>query len=140
MRPELERLLVKSAFAHVDGGVVDRGMAECCLAGVWLLHDFLDESHRISQGIDTASGGFWHGIMHRREGDFSNAKYWFRRVGPHPVIELLAQRLGAWDPFVFVDECQAATRTGNNREQCLDRQQLEWEMLFDYCYQAAIGN
>ena len=67
-------------------------MAACCIAGVWLLHDFLDESHTISQGIDTPSGSFWHAIMHRREGDFSNAKYWFRRVGQHPVFDALGQR------------------------------------------------
>lgn len=136
-RPALEVLDVKSAFAHAKGGVVDRKMAECCLAGVWLLHDFLDESHQISQGIDTTSGSFWHGIMHRREGDFSNAKYWFRHVGHHPVFDLLAEREGAWDPYAFVDSCQSAVRSGQNRDRCLDLQQLEWELLFDYGYRMA---
>jgi hypothetical protein len=133
----LERLSLKTAFSHVD--VVDRPMADCCLAGVWLLHDFLDESHQISQGIDTTSGSFWHGIMHRREGDFSNAKYWFRHVGQHPVFELLAERQGKWDPFAFVDRCQAAARSGKDCDACLDMQQAEWEALFDFCYRTAIG-
>src|SRR5262249_24689657 len=83
-REALEALSVKSAFPHAT--VVDRDMAKCCLAGVWLLHDYLDESHTISQGVETTSGSFWHAIMHRREGDFSNAKYWFRHVGNHPVF------------------------------------------------------
>src|SRR5262245_24905061 len=52
----------------------DRDMARCCLAGLWLLYDFLDESHAISQEIDSSSGSYWHGIMHRREPDFTNAK------------------------------------------------------------------
>lgn len=137
VQAELERLSVKSAFAHVEGGILDRKMAECCLAGVWVLHDFLDESHQISQGIDTASGSFWHGIMHRREGDFSNSKYWFRHVGHHPVFDSLTERVGAWDPYAFVDQCQAAVRSGINRDRCLDLQQLEWELLFDYCYRMA---
>ena len=64
-------------------------MALACMAGLWLRHDFLDESHRISQDLENPSGSYWHGIMHRRELDFSNAKYWFRRVGMHRVFEPL---------------------------------------------------
>jgi hypothetical protein len=134
-------------------------MASCCVSAVWLLHDYLDESHVISQGIETPEGSFWHGIMHRREGDFSNAKYWFRRVGKHPLLDLVGQRAaemgavrgeermvkklitgGAWDPMAFVDLCQAAAGgRGNDRELCLDIQQAEWELLFDHCYRAAVA-
>ena len=161
VRTALERLTAKSAFADGARPVKDEGMANCCLAGVWLLHDFLDESHTISQGIHTTSGSFWHGIMHRREGDFSNAKYWFRQVGHHPVYEPLAQRaaeLGAehgaasasavdrlmagdtWEPLAFVDMCQAAVQGGRDRELCLAIQQAEWEKMFHFCCCAATGN
>jgi hypothetical protein len=121
--------------------IVDQEAARCCLSALWLLHDFLDESHTISQGIETASGSYWHAIMHRREGDFSNAKYWLRRVGPHPVIEQIGERTGeAHDPFSFVDACQAAVRgEGAGRQACLDIQQAEWELLFQHCYRAAVG-
>jgi hypothetical protein len=71
--------------------VRDADMAAACLAGLWLYFDFLDESHQISQGIATPSGSYWHGIMHRREPDYDNAKYWFRRVGAHPVHEPLCR-------------------------------------------------
>ena len=70
-RSALKQLSVESAFAHAR--VDDDDMAACCISGVWLLHDYLDESHKISQDIDTTSGSFWHGIMHRREGDFWNS-------------------------------------------------------------------
>jgi hypothetical protein len=155
---ELKRLSVESAFAH--SRVADHEMGECCIAGVWLLHDYLDESHTISQGIDTTSGSFWHAIMHRREGDFSNAKYWFRNVGQHPTFAALSERAhvaaslrdanaslgemrlcdGDWDPFVFVDICHAVEHGETAaRELCLDIQQAEWELLFDFCYREAIG-
>src|SRR6516162_5234245 len=68
-----ERLLAPQPVQRPDG-------AAACLAGLWLFHDFLDESHKISQDIDTVEGSYWHGILHRREPDYSNAAYWFRRV------------------------------------------------------------
>ena len=88
---------IDEAFVHAAPGrsprIADREMASCCLAGVWLLHDYLDESHNISQRIDTPEGSYWHAIMHRREGDFSNAKYWYRHVGEHPVFDAVRQRV-----------------------------------------------
>src|SRR5436853_177494 len=93
----LKNLSLETALEHARSEFgaaqpVDPDMAACCIAGVWLLHDYLDESHKISQAIDTTSGSFWHAIMHRREGDFSNAKYWFRHVGTHPVFDAIGQR------------------------------------------------
>jgi hypothetical protein len=156
-RAALGELVLESAFATAR--LVDREMAACCIAGVWLLHDFLDESHTISQGIDMPTGSFWHAILHRREGDFSNAKYWFRHVGQHPIFEKLmaraselaaehgetiaGERLTAgnkWDPFAFVDLCQIAQRGRSElRDLCLDIQQVEWELLFDFCFCSAFS-
>lgn len=132
----MRSLTTRTAFDHAK--LVDQDAANCCLAGVWLLYDRLHESHTLSQSIDTREGSFWHGIMHRREGDFGNSKYWFRRVGEHPVFEQLAEQFGDWDPYRFVDDCQAALRDGANLESCLERQQAEWEALFEWCYAMAV--
>lgn len=126
-----------------DRPIADASMAAAVVSGVWLLHDFLDESHDVSQGIDTPTGSYWHGIMHRREGDYSNAKYWFRRTGDHPVfaeVAAAATELGwaDWDPHGFVDACQQASAE-DERMLCRRVQQLEWELLFDYSYRHAVG-
>jgi hypothetical protein len=58
-------------------------------AGLLLWNDDLEASHNISQGINTPTGSFWHAIMHRREGDISNAIYWWRRTGLHPAFHAI---------------------------------------------------
>jgi hypothetical protein len=107
-----------------------------CLSGLWLLAGDLDRSHSISQNIGSAEGSFWHGIMHRREGDFGNSKYWFRKVGRHPVVDQLADLSeGVYaDPFEFVDRCSDASQNGNDTgEQCRSAQWLEWQALMAHC-------
>jgi hypothetical protein len=157
---ELRRLSPANLFAERE--VADQQMATACLAGLWLYHDFLDESHRLSQDGDDVSFRFWHGIMHRREPDYGNAKYWFRRVGNHPVYNRLldeARALGrkdpaaesdasmrrlladrSWDASAFVDLCEAAEGGRPAIENlCRWIQLCEWRLLFDYCYRKATG-
>ena len=158
-RAQLNQLTLEPAFAHTN--IRDADMARCCLAAVWLLHDELDESHQISQAIDTPTGSYWHAIMHRREGDFSNAKYWLRRVGHHEVFESLGQLIlgrmgsprsgnpsthlaaivpnGQFDPYAFTNAVQSALGAGGDAEAlCRQIQQFECELLFHHCYAAAL--
>lgn len=154
--PLLKALTVKSAFAYST--VKNPEMAQACLAGIWLYHNFLDESHRISQNISNTTGSYWHGIMHRREPDASNSAYWFRRVGTHPIfIDLHTltqekasppkcaaakqmQQMSRWDPYLFINLCEEYRDSGTDDEMLLRGVQLlEWELLFDYSYRQALG-
>ncbi|MCI0692382.1 hypothetical protein L0337_10320 [candidate division KSB1 bacterium] len=157
MRPALAALTIEKAFA--SNQIVDTDMARACLAGIWLYHDFLEESHQISQSIATTTGSYWHGIMHRREPDFSNSKYWFHRVGEHPIFASLHQvaaelatantvdkstaflhQQKKWDPFAFIDLCEACVERHSPAETLCRQIQLgEWKLLFDYCHQQAVG-
>jgi hypothetical protein len=40
-----------------------------------------EAAHAIAQGIDDKSGAWVHAYLHRKEGDGSNAAYWYRRAG-----------------------------------------------------------
>ena len=114
-----------------------------------LWNDDLDASHTLSQGLPDPFGCWLHGTMHRREGDFSNSKYWFRKVGTHagfaplsrraatvlaqasgqpsPALAALAER---WDPFAFVDLCAAATGENGATAALLESlQAAELELL-----------
>jgi hypothetical protein len=142
-------LLAALCPEDVSPVVRDREAALGCLSGLWLYHDFLDESHTISQDLPGWVGSYWHGIMHRREPDPDNAKYWFRRVPANPVYDLLTADAaglglamkGTWDPFAFVDRCERERGTGSEAELLCRRVQLrEMQLLFDLCYELAVGS
>ncbi|MDF2962240.1 MAG: hypothetical protein K0S39_3975 [Paenibacillus sp.] len=138
-------------------------------AGLHLLNESLDKSHELSQDIHHATGSYWHGIMHRMEGDYSNAKYWFRQVGTHTVFTSLfkqaknvylqaeadsiqsaalkgqLERLtagSAWDPYLFVDIVQQQVQVAQEEQAeklLLKIQQIEMKLLLQYSLEQAGG-
>ncbi len=94
-----------------------------------LYHDHHDPAHDIVQDLTDAGAALIHAILHRREPDYWNAKYWFRRTDAHPVYLALGERVsglacrpeeaelvrqlvrpGSFDPFAFVDLCEQVAR------------------------------
>ena len=52
------------------------------LAALW--HDGKgdwDRAHTVAQDITSPDGSWIHAYLHRKEGDESNAAYWYRRAG-----------------------------------------------------------
>lgn len=157
MHPQLKQLSPARAFG--DRKIQNKSFAVCCLAGAWLYHDFLNDSHILSQSIHSPSGSYWHAIMHRREPDYSNSKYWFERVGDHPIYPQLRDSAAEWadqldelpgceflllqiqwDPNAFVDLCAQVIGTKSNIEElCRKIQHREFELLFHYCHQHTLA-
>ncbi|MGB0768644.1 MAG: hypothetical protein ACPGYV_13165 [Phycisphaeraceae bacterium] len=112
-------------------------------AGLWLYVDELDRSHAYSQDLSTPTGSFWHAIMHRREGDFPNAKYWYRKAGAHPAMSHIdlaggggasGSAMAGYDPFAFVDRVERANRRcESDSPDLVALQRHEWRALFEWC-------
>ena len=137
---------------------------EAIKSGLLLWNDALDESHTISQGLPDPTGSYWHGLMHRREPDYSNSKYWFGRVGTHPIfvelresaIQLFkevsspSETLAAigstleanpqWDAHQFIDWCEAAESDPDSDAMHFLRQvqAAEIKLLLAYSYRHAV--
>jgi len=129
--PRASRLPLAALNRELDRFIQETNLSSalqpCVRSAALLWHDYLDESHTIAQNIDNANGSFLHAVMHRREPDYNNAKYWFHRLGRHrSYLQIaggakrlldaegkmeLASRLvpnGEWNPFAFVDACETA--------------------------------
>lgn len=134
----MELLVVEGNTANSPhAAVVEQAVAHDALrdrpelrAALWLYVDELDRSHTISQGIEDATGSYWHGIMHRREGDFSNSHYWFRRVGKHPAMSLVGD---GYDADALIDDVQRAHDAGQSPAALVQLQRQEWATLFNWC-------
>lgn len=150
-------LSVREVNARLDeafrAAKLSSGSQQLIRSAVLLWHDHLDASHTISQDLHSSDGSFLHGIMHRREPDYFNAKYWFHRVSNHPSYPEIAQRVstfldtkgattlknelipaGKWDADAFVDACEAASnRRGTEGQRALLRevQRIETTVLIE---------
>ena len=124
---EVQRRL--DAF-HAKHPALTRDPARDAIALLW--HDHLDVAHGKVQELESRLGMHLHGIMHRREGDYGNAKYWFRRAGHISALDALVPQAsaagaaflaprGRWDDDAFVD----AAATGDAKFIALQAAELQ---------------
>jgi hypothetical protein len=164
-----KRILDFSAVSFPSENAEQQSYKRAVQSGLHIWNESLELSHSISQEIMTPTGSYWHGLMHRMEGDFSNAKYWFTDARHHPISTQLVTCLRSylseqhvtdldhdtlrnklevlvsspeWNPSVFVDavELQLMHVQDPRAEEWLRRiQHFEVKLLLNYCYEQSYG-
>ncbi len=118
---------VNSAIANVSSD-------PCLTAAIYLYADNLDSAHQEAQRDESdPESAYWHGIMHRREGDFSNANHWFRRTGT------LRAQVGS-DPISLTERAEIAHRSGSYPEELLEDIRKEFRNLAQIGIDRVFGN
>ena len=73
---------VEELVASVDGGGESPDGLALPLLALWLAKKGRwEDSHNVAQDIATSMGSWIHAHLHRIEGDFGNAGYWYSRAG-----------------------------------------------------------
>lgn len=136
------RLLAKLEAATDDNlGLADQAKAACVRALLWYAAGDLNTAHEIVQAMSGPDGAYIHGMIHRVEDDFNNARYWFARAVAHPasaeiyrhavVNSPLIAAHSLWDPVYVTDLLEEARRTGIS-EELTTVLRIEFEELFNY--------
>ncbi len=135
----------------LSGGkeITDKAQFALVRGGLLYAVDALDAAHRIFQDEPGDLGSYWHGMMHRREGDFDNARYWFRRAGGLAVFEKMHEaaanlsatmaRQANWDAYLLTGMCEQVKfgdveATG----ECVELQRVEFQEMFTYCWRRSV--
>jgi hypothetical protein len=152
-----EQSINAAIHEELKGSTLAGEKRQALTALLLLWHDHLDAAHVLAQELDNADGAFVHGIIHRREPDYSNAGYWFRRVGRHPAFPLIASSATSlleakderellaklvtsaeWQPFSFISLCEQVSRSGGSSSQAgllREIQKLETASLLEWLLQ-----
>jgi hypothetical protein len=130
--------LAKSLSKTLElSGAVRGGELEALL---YLRIGLMEPAHSNVQDAKRGLGAYIHGVLHRMEGDYWNAKYWFDRVRDTDLLESIAEyiaqasaseslSLQEWTgPTDFVDACQSSHRNSSSELSSLAK--LEWEAIW----------
>ena len=113
--------LAREASSH-EKHALKRRLLEAFL--LYALDD-IHAAHSIFQEEDSFFGSYGHGMMHRREGDFWNANYWFRRAG-NPRRLCFPENQS---PAEITALCEKAAASPKTLPQTIHLLHQEWVLL-----------
>ena len=162
---EIDRSLRADDYgALFAGDAIRDDYAQAVLSGLNQMNDNLPRAHGLAMSEDVKDESarttldYWHAIMHRREPDYPNAKYWWRRTGHHPVfadvlnaaksevaalpsgsdVRRAIDGMSAWEPLAFTDLCEKHAASDNAENAVLRAiQAAEMARLLEYCVKKA---
>ncbi|MFI0847085.1 hypothetical protein [Mesorhizobium sp. IMUNJ 23232] len=70
----------------ISGGQPPAGLTAALEALWWDAKGDWDKAHERAQERDDQAGTHVHAYLHRKEGDQSNAEYWYRRAKAAPSV------------------------------------------------------
>ena len=137
-----ERLIQRVALAeHHEIALATGPEARCIRSLLFLAAGGVDQAHRIVQEITTTDGAYIHGIIHRTDDDFDNARYWFRGARTHLAAAEMYRRAAAvsltvasraiWDPFLVTDMVERS-RSAGVTEELRAILTIEFEVLLQF--------
>lgn len=118
---------------------------------LWLRIGQIDRPHDLVQADTTSLDSYLHGVVHRLEGDYWNAKYWFRQIKDQELLAAIGssilKRLKAlslfeqaramkivdenerFDPSALVDACEKICRSTSTRPSDSPHERLDFELI-----------
>ena len=147
-----------AALSEKDSGLKNAQALSFLQSALYIYFDCFDEAHQIAQDHEGLIGNWLHALLHRREPDAGNSKYWYARVdlpqgtsrgiaeetlkclGDSPAKELAGfqQKLSKskkWEPKTFVDLVEKFRGEDSNAPayRLLAKiQEIEWRALAEY--------
>lgn len=117
---------------------------------IWLRVGLIQRAHEMVQDASTGVQAYIHGMIHRLEGDYWNAKYWFRNAGRNTVGQIIErthvlETTSTFDPSLLVDRLEQFHRShklarptqecsGNGEAMAIARElEQEWWAVWNIC-------
>ena len=151
-----DRLERGKAPTKAKEAVAASGLEPLVQGALYLYLDCFEDAHNVANEHEGTWAGNWlHAILHRREPDAANAKYWYARVKapegayraigwaamevlgqkPPQGLEKLAEKIRkstTWEPEAFVEACDKFRKeepTSPAYRVLVLLQEIEWKNL-----------
>ncbi|KAK9898690.1 hypothetical protein P389DRAFT_193711 [Cystobasidium minutum MCA 4210] len=111
-------------------GGSSRGSSDVLKAAMHLCNDDIDNAHELAQAHEESmTANLIHAILHRREQDYWNSKWWLSRI-KHPLLAQIHNGTSGAKNFVDqVERVETSSSSNNTLSEKEELQEKQWEEL-----------